>query len=67
MNSPILKPDFHLSLAQLECLRQLGFSFDGDVFAEQKLLLQFDALIVRVDHPVLISRSRFAYKARESC
>jgi len=41
---------------------QLGFAADGDVAAVVKLLLQLQALVVRVHHPVLVFRPGLAWQ-----
>lgn len=50
----------HLSLRQTERGGELRLPADGDVLAVMELLLQLQALVVGVDHPVLVFSSCFS-------
>lgn len=49
----------YLSFRQTEVDSQFRFPPDGDVSVEMKLLLQLQSLMVSVDYPVFLLRSRF--------
>ena len=44
LHASILKPDFNLSLGQIETLRQLPALLFGDIVVVEKLFLQFQGL-----------------------
>ena len=52
----------HLSLRQTDHVGQLGLPPDSDVAAVVELLLQLQPLVVGVDNPVLVLRSRSRWK-----
>lgn len=56
----------YLSLRQTERRGELRLPPDGDVFAVVELLLQLQALVVRVDHPVLVFSSCFSICKHET-
>lgn len=54
-----LSSQIYLSFRQTEVDSQFRFPPDGDVSVEMKLLLQLQSLVVCVNYPVFLLRSRF--------
>jgi len=59
LRSPVLEPDLDLSVGQTYWPGEFGLALDRDVLVEQKLFLEFDFLLFRVDDPVLVLGPRF--------
>lgn len=53
LHSPVLKPDFDLSLGQIQDPRDLEPAVSRKVHIEQKLLFQFQSLVLCVRTPLL--------------
>lgn len=65
---PSLKsiPSTHLPFSEPQGSSQLGLTADGDVAAVVKFLLQLQALVVCVHHPVLVLCPRLAWQREQS-
>lgn len=62
LGSAVLEPYLYLALRKAQIGGQLLFPADGYVFvAKHELLFEFMPLIVRVNHPIFVPRSSFAY------
>lgn len=55
----VLEPNLYLSLREAESHRQLALPPHCDIFVVLKLFLQFQPLMIRVHHPVLVLGARF--------
>ena len=54
----VLKPDLDLPLRKSQGPGQFSLLPDCDVRREEELLLQFEPLLLGVNHPVLVTRPR---------
>ena len=59
LRSPVLEPDFHLTLREVQGCGELGFPSDGDVFRVIEFLLELQPLMIGVNYTVLVFRPRF--------
>ena len=59
LGPPVLEPDFHLALRELDGPREFCFALDGDVLAVEVLLLQFHFLVLAVNDAVLVFGASF--------
>ena len=60
LGASVLEPDLDLPLGQCESLREFSFPSDGDVATVVELFLQLEALVIAVDHAVLVLGTGFA-------
>ena len=63
LHTPVLKPDFDLSLRQIQDPGHLVSAVSGKVHIEQKLLFEFQSLVLGVRTP-LLPRGACVYPVR---
>lgn len=54
LSTAILEPDFHLTLRQIQRLRQFGFAPDRNVMWHVVFFLEFQTLVVSVNYAIFI-------------
>lgn len=64
LGASVLEPDLNLPLGQRESLREFSFPSDGDVATVVELFLQLKALMITVDHAVLVLGTSFTLKQK---
>ena len=53
LHSPVLEPDLHLPLREVQSPRHLVPAVSGEVHVEEELFLQLQGLVLRVGTPLL--------------